>query len=128
VLIVLGVVIAVALVIIARGNELFRVSARDGKVLVVRGRVPAGLFAEMGEVCRKPLVRRATIRAVKTERGAELRFSGELDEGRQQRLRNCFALYPVSRLRAAPAIQDATLGQILGIAWLAWLLDRRARG
>jgi hypothetical protein len=42
-----------------------------------------------------------------------------------QRIRNIFRLYPLSNLRAAPAVSQPTLGQLLGIAWLAWLLDRR---
>jgi len=51
--------------------------------------------------------------------------SGDIDEGRAQRLKNCFRLYPISMLRSAPIVGRPTLGQVLGIAWLAWLLDRR---
>jgi hypothetical protein len=40
-------------------------------------------------------------------------------------MRNIFALYPLSQLRHAPAIARPTLGQLAGVAWLAWLLDRR---
>jgi hypothetical protein len=40
-------------------------------------------------------------------------------------MRNVFALYPASQLRQAPAIAQPTLGQLMGVAWLAWLLDRR---
>ncbi len=47
-----------------------------------------------------------------------------MDEGRLQRLRNAFALFPTSKLRAAASVARPTLGQVLGIAWLAWLLDR----
>jgi hypothetical protein len=97
-------------------------SVKDGRVLVVRGRAPAGFLAEVKEVVRG--VRSATIRAVKGEDRARLSFSGDLGDAREQRLRNIFALYPASKLRQAPAIARPTLGQILGIAWLAWLLDR----
>jgi hypothetical protein len=72
----------------------------------------------------KPVVRRATIRAVKQEQGARIVASG-LDEGREQRLRNIFRLYPISNLRAAPVVAKPSLGQVLGIAWLAWLFHRR---
>ena len=37
-------------------------------------------------------------------------------------------LYPESQLRAAPPIKSPTLGQLTGLAWLAWMLDRSGRG
>lgn len=106
----------------SRASELFCLSVRDGRVLVVRGRVPGGLLSDIRDVVSKPVVARATIRAVKQEHGARLAVSG-IDEGREQRLRNIFRLYPISNLRAAPAVAKPTLGQVLGIAWLAWFLD-----
>ena len=109
----------------SRTQELFCVSVRNGKLLVVRGRVPGGLMGDFRSVVSKPAVARATLRAVKEEHGARLLVSGDIDDGRTQRLRNCFRLYPISMLRSAPLIGKPTLGQILGIAWLAWLLDRR---
>jgi hypothetical protein len=121
----LVVVVAVVVYLWAsRARELFCLSVRDGKVLVVRGRIPGGLLSDIRDVVSKPAVARATIRAVKAESGAQIVASG-IDDGRAQRLRNIFRLYPISNLRAAPAIADPTLGQVLGIAWLAWLLDRR---
>lgn len=109
----------------ARARELFCLSVRDGQVLVVRGRIPAALLSDVREVVSKPVVRRAMIRAVKEEHGARLCVSGGMDEGREQRLRNIFQLYPLSNLRAASAVARPSLGQVLGIAWLAWWLDRR---
>lgn len=108
----------------SRASELFCLSVRNGRVLVVRGRIPGGLLSDIRDVVSKPVVAHATIRAMKQEHGARLAVSG-LDEGREQRLRNIFRLYPISNLRAAPLIEKPTLGQVLGIAWLAWLLDRR---
>jgi len=120
--------IAVAAVLglwwLTRTRELFCISVRRGRILVVRGRVPSGLLSEIADAMRRPPVGRATIRAHKGEHNAFLTFSGDLDEGRQQRLRNLFALYPASQLRNAPLIKQPTLGQLLGIAWLAWLFDR----
>jgi hypothetical protein len=40
-------------------------------------------------------------------------------------MRNAFMLYPASKLRQAPMVAKPSLGQVLGVAWLAWLLDRR---
>jgi hypothetical protein len=108
-----------------RSRELFYLSIRQGRVLVVRGRVPGGFLYEAGETVKRPEVARGSIRASRSEHGARLSFSGDLDEGRQQRLRNVFALYPAAQLRSAKAVERPTLGQIMGIAWLAWWLDRR---
>ena len=116
--------VLVAYVWSSRARELFCLSVRDGHVLVVRGRIPGGLLSDFRDVVSRPAVKRATIRAEKQEHGARLSVSGSIDEGREQRLRNIFRLYPLSNLRAAPAIAEPTLGQVLGIAWLAWLLDR----
>jgi hypothetical protein len=122
-------VVVVALAIgavwwLSRASELFFVSVRDGKVLVVRGRVPVSLLQSFAEAVREPTVRRGSIRAWRAENGGQLACSGGIDEGREQRMRNAFMLYPASKLRQAPAVGRPTLGQVLGIAWLAWLLDR----
>lgn len=117
--------VVVVLILSARANEMFRLSVRDGRVLVVRGRIPVGLLSDIRDVVGKPPVAHATIRAVKESNAARLIVSGAVDAGRAQRLRNVFGLYPIASLRAAPPIAQPTLGQVLGIAWLAWLLDRR---
>lgn len=128
---VLPVLVVLAIVVIwwlSRGTELFCLSVRDGRVLLVRGRVPAALLAAIRDVvAARPSVQSATIRAVRTDRGARLMVAGAVDDGRAQRLRNVFGLYPMSKLRSAPVATDRTVGQLLGIAWLAWLLDRSGR-
>jgi len=108
-----------------RSAEIFCVSVRDGRALVIRGRVPPALMRAIREiVAAQPAVARATIRAARGENGARLTARGTIDEGRVQRLRNAFGLFPASKLRHAPPIARPTLGQVLGIAWLAWMLDR----
>ena len=107
-----------------RMGELFYVSVRDGKCLVVRGRVPVSMLQEFREAVKKPAVKRGAIRAWRTESGGQLRCSGHIDEGREQRMRNTFMLYPMAKLRQAPAIAKPTLGQLSGIAWIAWLFER----
>jgi hypothetical protein len=124
-------IIAVVVILVAlfwalsRAGELFYISVRDGKLLVVRGRVPVSMLQEFRDAVNKPTVRRGAIRAFKTESGGQLACSGDIDEGREQRMRNTFMLYPASQLRAAPPIKQPTLGQLTGLAWLAWMLDRR---
>mgnify|MGYP001608074382 CR=1 FL=1 len=118
------VVITVALfllVVVPRLNELFLISIRGGELLVVRGRVPAGLLRDIGEIVRRDGVGRGSIRALKTPDGVGLVTSG-LGEGTAQRLRNAFHLYPMSKLRSAPLLEERNLGQIVGIVWLAWML------
>ena len=110
-----------------RAGELFCISVRDKKLLLVRGRAPAGFISEARAVVARAYVVSGTIRAFKTERGGRLVVSGAIDERTEQQLRNLFALYPASQLRQAPAIARPTVGQLLGIAWLAWLLDRSTK-
>ncbi len=114
---------AVLLYLAWRANELFCISVRDGKVLVVRGRIPQGLLSGFAEAVARPPLRRATIRAQRGPNGARLTVSG-IDEFLEQRLRNIFHLYPPANLTAAPLLQRRNVGQFLGVVWLAWLLDR----
>jgi hypothetical protein len=125
--VVVTVAIAGALWWMARANELFFISVRDGKALVVRGRVPISMYQELREEVANPPVRRGSIRAFKTPAGGQLTVTGDIDPAREQRMRNTFMLYPASRLRHAPAVDQPTLGQLLGFAWLAWMLDRSNR-
>jgi hypothetical protein len=124
--VVVVVLIALAVAFFAsRARELFVVSVRNGRVLVVRGRVPPGFLSDIGAIVRQPPVRSATLRAVKGEHHARLVVGGDIDEGRIQRLRNTFGLRPMAQLHRAALVGKPTLGQVLGIAWLAWMLDRR---
>lgn len=125
VIVIFAVAIAAAVWWAGRATELFYVSVRDGKVLVVRGRVPVSLLQDFAEAVKEPVVRRGAIKAWRSGDGGQLACSGDIDEGREQRMRNAFMLYPASKLRQAPAVKEPTFGQILGVAWLAWLLDRR---
>jgi len=117
-----------ALWMLARGNELFYVSARDGRLLLVRGRIPPSLLTGFGEILDRAGVRRAEIRAVKEGGGLRLVARG-VDERTEQMLRNAFGVHPLQRLRTAPFAGHRNLGQVLGFAWLAWWLlgsrDRR---
>jgi len=118
-------IVAVVVFFAWRAAEIFCVSIRKGRVLVIRGRVPPALLRAIREIVgSQPEVTHGTIRAVRGEHGARLTASGAIDESRLQRLRNAFGLFPTSKLRAAAPVARPTLGQVLGIAWLAWLLDR----
>jgi hypothetical protein len=125
---VIAVVVVVGVWWFSRVGELFYISVRDGVALVVRGRVPVSMLQEFKETVTNPKVKRGSIRAFKTETGGQLACSGDIDDSREQRMRNTFMLYPASQLRQAPAIQRPTLGQLSGIAWLAWMLHRSNHG
>ncbi len=117
--------VAVALYLIfIRGNEIFHVSIRNGRALLIRGRIPPSLFTQIADVARRAGVRDATVTAHKGDGRARLTTSG-FGEGDAQRLRNVFGLHPIHALRAAPLRRPENLGQVLGIAWLAWMLAGR---
>lgn len=107
-----------------RRTELFYISVRNGRVLVVRGRVPTQLIQDFAEIVRKPVVRSGKIRVFRGARGADLTCSGDIGDGPAQRMRNALCLYPMSRLREAVPVPRPTVGQVIGIAWLAWMFDR----
>ena len=125
VVVVLIVALPILLWFMSRVNELFYVSVRDGRLLVVRGRVPVSLLQAFAEAVIDPTIARGSIRAHRTERGGQLHCGGQIPDGREQRMRNAFMLYPASQLRSAPAVKKPTLGQVVGVAWIAWMLDRR---
>lgn len=120
--------LAIALVVafvmmVSRGNELFMLSVRDGKVLLIRGRLPVALQHDIEDVLHRARVQHATIRAVRSSGHARLVMDG-IDDASQQRLRNTFGVHPVQTLSSAPIATNRNLGQLLGWTWLAWMLRR----
>lgn len=109
-----------------RRREIFRIEVRDGRVRVRRGHVPPGMLGEFAEVVRRPPVRLAVIVAWRGLLGANLTTTGELDAGREQRLRNIFSLYPASQLRTAPEPDSRSVAEMLRLM-LGWLQKRRRR-
>ena len=116
------VAISIGYFIFERSRELFFVSVREGRLLVVRGDCPDALLHDFADAVRRAGVRRASIRALKEEHGSRLAVRG-VDDRLAQRLRNIFGSHP-SHLRRSRSLTrgDRNLGQWLGIAWLAWLL------
>ncbi len=117
---------AVAWVVITRANELFCVSIRDGVCLTIRGTVPPKIWRELVTTARIAGIQRGTIRAVKEGGGARLVTDG-LPPDVTQRLRNAIGSAGLSGMKlgtekGAPAARN--LGQVLGVAWLAWILTR----
>lgn len=103
-----------------RGQELFRIDIHGGKQTVTRGYAPVGLLNDFGSAVRG--VQSGQIRALKSEGGARLSFSGDVDAGAAQRLRNIFSLYPVARLRAPHIDKRRAVSDAFTVAWFVGLL------
>jgi hypothetical protein len=119
-LVVLGLVLGAGYLLFQRSQQLFRISIRSGKQTVTHGYVPAGLLNDFGAAVRS--VTRGEVRAHKAQGGARLGFSGDIDAGVAQRLRNIFGLYPLARLRAPHIDKRQTVSDAFTLAWLASLL------
>lgn len=115
-----------AYVVLSRANELFCVSIRDGACLVIRGRVPPKLWRELVTTAEVNGLTRGTVRAVREGGAARLVTDGISSEV-TQRLRNSVGSAGLNAMRLGSAGSDTSrnVGQLLGIAWLAWLLHRR---
>lgn len=113
---------ALSLVLLSRANEIFCVSVRGGRVLLVRGRIPASLLEDFADVSARARLERATLRAV-VQRGAPRLLVRGAPDHVAQRLRNTFGIRSLAVLRGAPPARGRNLGQILGVGWLAWCLE-----
>jgi hypothetical protein len=110
-----------------RIDEVFTVSLRGGRALVIRGRIPQGVLNELCEVLEQQGVKRATVRGLKAVGHTRLVARG-VDGDCQQRLRNVFGLHPISKgLSPSVAAHDRNLGQRLGWTWLSWLLFNKSK-
>ena len=121
--IVLGIVVAfVVLYVAQRRTELFLISVRGGRVLLVRGRCPGPLFHDLRDAITRQNIQRASVSAVRTSQGGRLAVSG-MDDFAAQRLRNIFQTYPVSNFMLQESEQRRTWTQLVGIVWISWLLE-----
>jgi hypothetical protein len=124
--VVLGLGLAIIALALQRANELFLVSVRDGKTMLVRGRIPPALLAEIDDVVSRARVRHASVRAVKSDARPRLIASG-VDAATEQRLRNVLGTFPMQRLKSAPGASRKNLGQWLGSVSLSWWLSQPRR-
>jgi len=99
ILLLLGIPLVVALM---RANELFLVRVREGRVRVVRGRIPQALLNDFAEILRDPPMENGSLRGVVEDRRLRIYPEGELSEGQKQRIRNVVAGWPVAKIRNAP--------------------------
>lgn len=115
-------ILAVAALALWRANELFVLSARRGKVLLLRGALPRALERELSALLRQA---GATGRLRALRQGGQARLVGRgLGPDLEQRLRNVFFASRFAKLRwlAGRDPRPRNLGQRLGWEWLAWRL------
>jgi hypothetical protein len=124
--VVLGAALLALVFAAGRAREICVLSVRRGRILVMRGGLPASLLEALLDVVTRPGTERATLRVLRDGERARLEASG-LDEHAAQRARNVLGTYPLPRLLAGNARQARNLGQRLGSAWLAFRLDDAAR-
>lgn len=107
---------------VARANEVFLLSARHGRCLLVRGALAAGLQAELCSLLRSQRAHGVVLRGVRRAGVTALIVQGA-DAALAQRLRNAFTACGGGR---APLLQSRArgrnVGQRLGIVWLSWWL------
>jgi len=69
-----------------------------GKIRVTRGGIAARVLADVGDVVRRPRVKRATIRIVRERGFAKLHMKGDLRDAQMQQLRNVVGSVPLAKL------------------------------
>jgi hypothetical protein len=84
---------------IVRSTELFVLRARQGRLELVRGRLPPSLFSELADVAKREKLDAIEVRAVVESGTARLVVRGAIDEGVAQQLRNVVGRFPLSQIR-----------------------------
>jgi hypothetical protein len=125
--VVLGVGLLALLWASSRAREICVLSVREGRLLALRGALPASALEAFADVVERSRTARGTLRVLRDGERARLEAEG-LDEHAAQRARNVLGTYPLPRLLAATPAPSPNLGQRLGWAWLAWRQRDAAEG
>jgi hypothetical protein len=89
-------------VALMRANELFALRMRQGRLQLVRGRIPPRLLSDIDDVLQRAGAGRVDLRGVVEDGRATLRVAGgALEPTTMQRLRNTISLWPVAKIRNA---------------------------
>jgi len=83
-----------------RANELFALSARAGKLELLRGRLSPALFTEFADIASRERLDGAEIRVLSEAGVPRLLVQGAANPALEQALRNVLGRYPVSQIRA----------------------------
>jgi len=83
-----------------RANELFALSARAGKLELLRGRMSPALFSEFADIAARERLDGTEIRVLSEAGSPRLMLKGAQNPTAEQSLRNVLGRYPVSQIRA----------------------------
>ena len=83
-----------------RANELFTLTARAGKLELLRGRLSPALFSEFVEIAARERLDDTQIRVLSESGSPRLLLDGAPNPAVEQALRNVLGRYPVSQIRA----------------------------
>jgi hypothetical protein len=85
---------------ISRSTELFVIKVREGKVEVVRGRLPPRLFEDIEDVLKRPPVEHGQLRVVAEQTRPKVRVTGTISEVQAQRIRNVVGRFDIAQIRS----------------------------
>jgi hypothetical protein len=83
-----------------RANELFALSARAGKLELLRGRLSPALLSEFADIAARERLDNAEIRVLSESGLPRLVLRGPPNPGLEQALRNVLGRYHVAQIRA----------------------------
>src|SRR3954471_3303279 len=83
-----------------RANELFALTARAGKLELLRGRLPPALLSEFADIARREQLDNAEVRVLSESGVPRLLLLGAQAPALEQALRNVLGRYSVSQLRS----------------------------
>ena len=96
-------IVGVALWLWTQNNALFTVHVRHGRIVEVQGQLTPQLLSGIREIVAFPPIAEGTISAARSGPGAALSFTGDIDEGQAQRIRNTFHMSAQSRFQSDPS-------------------------
>lgn len=87
-----------------RARTLFHLDFTDGKLAYARGRIPKRLLQDLLQVIPEGQKAHLVVRCVIEQSRARVVTRGEVSADTLQQVRNLVGLWPLARLRTAPAI------------------------
>ncbi len=70
----------------------------SGRATITRGGIAPRIFADIGDVVRRPAIASATVRIVRRSGHAELEIRGDVSDAQRQQLRNVVGSVPLAKL------------------------------
>lgn len=74
------------------------IDVTNGRAKIRRGGIAPRIFADIGDVVRRPRIARATIRIVRESGRAQMKMTGDASDAQKQQLRNVIGSVPLAKL------------------------------